>query len=136
MLQPRYFIVTIMSVAIFAIVILLVAAGYLPLGTVDKTVSPIDDRDPMLDRVELSVDAGASVPAVTGPAASHAATQDGRSLLDSYCTQCHTARSFEGIEKSRSDWENTLAQMEALGVHLEEAEKVILLDYLAGDARP
>jgi hypothetical protein len=38
---------------------------------------------------------------------------------------------LEKEKKSRSGWEKTLEQMEALGVHLEDTEKAILLDYLA-----
>jgi hypothetical protein len=35
------------------------------------------------------------------------------------------------IKKPRAEWEKTLAQMEAMGVHLDNSEKAVLLDYLA-----
>jgi hypothetical protein len=38
---------------------------------------------------------------------------------------------LEQIVQPRSDWEEELAEMEGFGVRLDEAEKAILLDYLA-----
>ena len=137
MLRSRYFLVTMISVAVTSVFILLIAVGFLPPSPVDQTVTPINVQDPLVERVDPKVDAGASNSPATEPAVSQVTPlQDGQSLLESYCTQCHLAQLLEEVNKSRSDWEKTLAQMESMGVHLDDAEKVILLDYLAGAARP
>lgn len=65
-----------------------------------------------------------------------AGLQDGSSLIDSHCAQCHTIQRLKQTKKTRTGWENTLAKMERIGVSLSDTEKVVLLDYLTGIAEP
>jgi cytochrome c5 len=61
---------------------------------------------------------------------------DGASLLNSRCARCHTVELIKQTEQTRTEWENTLAQMEEMGVTLSDDEKIVLIDYLTGVDKP
>jgi LSD1 subclass zinc finger protein len=62
--------------------------------------------------------------------------QDGASLLNIRCAQCHTVELIKQTNQTRAEWENTLAQMEKMGVTLSNDEKIVLIDYLTGVDKP
>jgi LSD1 subclass zinc finger protein len=62
--------------------------------------------------------------------------RDGASLLNSRCARCHTVELIKQTNQTRTEWENTLAQMEKMGVTLSEDEKIVLIDYLTGVDKP
>lgn len=62
--------------------------------------------------------------------------QDGQSLLEGHCAACHVVPSLIRLEKSRPEWDMTLAQMKEMGVHLSDEEKDVLLDFLSTPDKP
>jgi cytochrome c5 len=119
-------------ITIFAVIQVLLAACSTPPSTVAQTNSLSDVGDALVERVEVQADAGGLISATTEPVTPQVTPlQDGLSLLESRCTQCHIAQWLMQIKKPRAKWEKTLAQMEAMGVHLDNSEKAVLLDYLA-----
>jgi cytochrome c5 len=130
-MRPRYLFITILTVFIFIAAFVLRTAGSLPRGLAPPT-TPVTDQVAMSEQVEDHVEAAPFVAATHDPVLIQPASQkDGPALLESHCNRCHTLQSLTQIKKSRSEWENALAKMEALGVHLDENEKIILLDYLS-----
>jgi LSD1 subclass zinc finger protein len=62
--------------------------------------------------------------------------QDGASLLNIRCAQCHTVELIKQTNQTRAEWENTLAQMKTMGVNLSADEKIVLIEYLTDISRP
>jgi cytochrome c5 len=56
---------------------------------------------------------------------------DGATLLETRCSVCHSADRPRQAKKTREQWDQTVARMIGKGAQLTEAEKTVLLDYLA-----
>ena len=92
----------------------------------------IDVTNDLVKSDDLQIDAGTGNP--TGKKSDEIQVtpqQDAHLLLENHCSQCHLTQTLEQDKKSRADWETILEKMEQLGVQLDDAEKAILLDYLA-----
>jgi hypothetical protein len=136
-MRPRYIFATIGFVTVFVVILVMLTAGFIPPGPVTKISTQTGPRNVSVESAEVQVDAGASHSSTPEPLASPVTPkQDGPSLLESHCAQCHITRSLEQIKKSHAEWETTLAKMEAMGVHLNESEKVVLFEYLAVTDKP
>ena len=59
-----------------------------------------------------------------------ASLQDGASLINSRCARCHSVELLKQTQQTRAEWENTLVQMENMGVNLSADEKMVLIEYL------
>lgn len=129
-MRPKYLFITTLTIFVFLAIFVLRTAGSQPRGLAPPT-TPNTDQVALVERVEDQVHASRTIAATPEPVLIQAASQkDGPALLESHCTRCHTIQSFNQIKKSRPEWENALAKMEGLGVHLDENDKIILLDYL------
>jgi len=83
---------------------------------------------------DRQVEAGRPVYTPTGPEAMQVTPLPDRpSLLEEHCARCHDVQWLEKADKPRTGWEQTLTQMESLGVQLSDTEREALLDYLAVD---
>ncbi|TYT74460.1 c-type cytochrome [Desulfobotulus mexicanus] len=69
--------------------------------------------------------------ALSSPATSSDAMAEGESLLQNRCTSCHGAGKITRAKKDRNGWERTVRRMEQKGVQLTDAERTLLLNYLA-----
>ena len=137
MMRPRYIFVTLIFVTVVAAILVLLATGPMHSGIDTKLEAASDSREVLVERVEIQVDAGALISATTEPLVSQMPPlQDGPSLLEHHCAKCHLVQSLQQTKKARAEWERTLAQMEGMGVHLEDTEKVNLLDYLSEAEKP
>jgi len=58
-------------------------------------------------------------------------SEPGQILFERRCSSCHVLQQFAGSEKSLAELEDALMRMEAMGVMLDEVDKVTLLEYLA-----
>jgi len=56
---------------------------------------------------------------------------DGGTLLQERCTECHGLERTTSVQKTRAEWESTVTRMVNRGAELSEAEKMVLVDYLA-----
>jgi len=74
-----------------------------------------------------------AMPATTAPAVAPAPTAapDGKTLLETRCTKCHTLDRVHKKKTDRSGWEKIVAQMVKNGAAVTEAERQTLVEYLA-----
>lgn len=140
-MRPKYLFSIISIVAVFAVILVMLAIGFIPLSADTKSNLQAGVRDVTVEPVEVQADSGAFIPTAEPLASQMAPSRDGQSqdglsqggpaLLKSRCARCHTTQSLTQIKKSTAEWEKALAKMESMGVHLDENEKNILIDYLA-----
>jgi len=131
-MQTRFISTIIYLALIFAVVFLLLFVNSIPASGVVPTNSVSTVQDGPAKRAEVPTEVDELDTNAIGPASPKLETlPDGQSLLATHCTRCHLAQKLEQTEKSRTEWEQTLAQMERIGVHLSDSEKVVLLDYLS-----
>jgi cytochrome c5 len=131
-MRPRDLLVTIIFVTFFSVSIVLTTGCSVSLKTATQTNSTSVVINDLVKSDDLQIDAATANPTdkksaeiqVTPP-------QDGHFLLENHCSQCHLTQTLEQNKKSRADWEKILEKMEKLGVQLDDAEKVMLIDYLA-----
>jgi cytochrome c5 len=72
--------------------------------------------------------------AATPPEAPSSA--DGAALLQERCVTCHSLSQVESAQKSRVEWEQTVARMVSKGARLSADEQTILIEYLAATYGP
>ncbi len=60
----------------------------------------------------------------------------GSVLLEQRCTECHSAAKVTGASKTGEQWERTVTRMIGKGAQLTDAEKTILIEYLAKTYAP
>jgi cytochrome c5 len=61
---------------------------------------------------------------------------DGAALLEERCTVCHGLDRVTSAQKTREQWEQTVARMVGKGAELNEEEQDILIAYLTGTYGP
>lgn len=74
-------------------------------------------------------------PVSTAPSVEKTAA-DGAALLDTRCSACHSASKPKGARKTLEQWDQTVTRMVGKGAKLTEAEKKVLVDYLAATYKP
>ena len=67
----------------------------------------------------------------TATSASTASTADGKTLLDSRCTSCHTLAQVANQTGSASQWQRVVDEMIQKGAVLNSDEEKVLVQYLA-----
>lgn len=136
-MRPRYTPVPVILITVFIANFVLLAACSMSPSAVTQTDAPSAVRSDTVGLAEVQDGAGALISTATEPAASQETpTNDGTALLERHCAKCHLVQWLQQIKKTPREWEKTLAQMEAMGVHLEDTEKVDLLEYLTAADKP
>jgi mono/diheme cytochrome c family protein len=67
----------------------------------------------------------------SGEPSDQSVSVDGETLLQERCTECHGLERTTSAQKTREEWESTLTRMVNRGAELSDAEKTVLVDYLA-----
>lgn len=57
--------------------------------------------------------------------------EEGERILNLRCMKCHDLNRIANASKDRQDWEGTVKRMIIIGASVSEAEKEILIDFLA-----
>jgi len=65
-----------------------------------------------------------------------ALADDGASLLETRCSTCHSADRAKQARKAPEQWAQTVSRMIDHGAQLTDAEKTVLVDYLAATYGP
>jgi len=132
MMKPRHLFISIIFVLIVAVLIVMAASGSLLPGT-RTSISPTSDvRQLLVEQTEAQVDTSVLPDSSPEPVDTQVESQDdGQVLLQRECSECHAINLLLEIKKSRVEWEKTLTFMNGMGVHMDEAEEGILLDYLS-----
>ncbi len=89
----------------------------------------------LLVMVAMLVACNAATPQPTQAPAAPAQT-DGATLLETRCSVCHSADRPKQAKKTADQWNQTVTRMMGKGAKLTEAEKTVLLDYLAKTYKP
>ncbi len=63
--------------------------------------------------------------------ASEGAVQDGAALVQTLCTVCHTTERIDEARHDRAGWEQTVDRMVKTGARLTDAQRKVVVDYLA-----
>lgn len=58
-------------------------------------------------------------------------TFSGLTLLNDWCTECHTLDRVRSASKTQEEWRETVTDMVDRGADLDEQEQEVLLEYLA-----
>lgn len=66
-----------------------------------------------------------------GAAPTEEMVADGETLLQERCTECHPLDRVTSASMTRDGWEANVEDMIAKGAQLTDAEKEVLVDYLA-----
>lgn len=74
--------------------------------------------------------------ATQAPVSSDSTSPDGATLLETRCSVCHSADRATRTSKTLEEWDVTVTRMIERGARLTEAEKTVLLDYLAKNYGP
>jgi cytochrome c5 len=61
---------------------------------------------------------------------------DGATLLETRCSVCHSADRATQVSKTADEWEQTVDRMIGNGAQLTDAEKAVLVQYLAENYGP
>ena len=67
---------------------------------------------------------------------SAAVAADGATLLQERCTVCHNTDRVTQARKTSAEWDTTVTRMVGKGAQLTDAEKLVLVDYLAATYAP
>jgi cytochrome c5 len=136
-MKPRY---SLVAVAVIAAAIVLLLLNSVHADSPQGSPTVASSSGTALEQVE-NENVGGLDATKTSQAASPAAQQaagsstapegNGAILLQTYCAHCHSVKLLEHTRKSRAEWEKTLARMERHSGLSSEAEKLIVLDYLA-----
>lgn len=59
------------------------------------------------------------------------AVQDGTALVQALCTTCHTTERIDTARHDRAGWEQTVDRMIKTGARLTDAQRKVIVDYLA-----
>jgi mono/diheme cytochrome c family protein len=82
----------------------------------------------MLATLALVACGGGSTEPTQEPAAPAA---DGAQLLEQRCSACHSADQPKAQRMTAAEWEQTVSSMITRGAQLTDAEKAVLVEYLA-----
>ncbi len=136
-MRTRYLFIVTLCVAVLVAGIVLIGANFVRAGTNLLSKTTPQATGAQAPRTPVTTEVGLSNPSKVVPTPSIAAPpENGSSLLQSRCTQCHELQWLRQVKKTRTGWDETVSQMEWFGVKISDAEKTVLLDYLAGVDEP
>ena len=136
-MRQRHFLITVIfTLALFLITGALVSCSH-SRQTANETEIPANERVTVTEYSSVQFDARESVPEVKATATTQEMSiNDGHTILENICAQCHLVQSLLQIKKSSPEWEEILQQMEMMGVHLSEIDKSVLIGYLVSTEQP
>lgn len=135
-MKPRY--------SLVAAIVVAIPIALLVLNTVDSgspetgpTVAPPSGMaKEQVESIGGPVEANAVLTVTPQAAEPIVLEQDGTTLLQAHCAQCHSVKLLEHTRKSRADWEKTLSRMERYSGLLSDAEKLTVLNLLDASDKP
>ena len=74
--------------------------------------------------------------AACGSSPTEAPAIDGATLLETRCSTCHSTDRATQLTKTADGWEETVTRMVGNGAELTDAEKAVLVEYLAQNYGP
>ena len=63
-------------------------------------------------------------------AATEIETQEGKAIVETVCTGCHSLNKVTSASYNREEWEITVERMIEKGAELDSTQKALLIDYL------
>jgi hypothetical protein len=115
----------------------LLAKDVISARTTPLVASPARIQEVQTRPANTQTAGGASnIPTQAPNSSPETALQEGQLLLQERCTQCHSLQKVLQVKRTRTEWKETLAEMESLNVKISDTEKSILLDYLSSVGNP
>jgi mono/diheme cytochrome c family protein len=108
---------------LLALVLAACATSSPDVNPTDKPAQPQPQLQPTLPPVQAATAMDAAAPAAT--------MADGAALLEDRCSECHSTNRAKQALHSRAQWDQTVSRMIGKGAQLSDAEKQVLVDYLA-----
>lgn len=81
--------------------------------------------------VLVSCQSSSSQPTQAPVSAGGASAADGQTLMNTRCSVCHSTDRIMQAKKTPDQWDQTVTRMISHGAQLTDAEKTVLVDYLA-----
>lgn len=135
-MRPSHFLTGIFISSVFVVGIVLIAAYALPTKSIPSTNLKSHSEEEAVER-EVVIQSRSINEQPNQPAAVQSTPfPDGPSIIENHCERCHIPQLIIQVKKSRSEWEQTLDQMEKMGVSMSEDEKTTLLDFLISGDNP
>ncbi|HLO17659.1 MAG TPA: hypothetical protein VK206_22705 [Anaerolineales bacterium] len=129
--------ITALIVTAFVAALVLLAANSMLAGASPLIKNTADVKGTLTGRTEVPTEVGSSSLSTKAPTPSpETALQEGPSVLQARCTQCHSLQKVLQAKKTRAEWEETLSKMESFNVKISDTEKKVLLDYLTSVDHP
>ncbi len=136
-MRTRYLLVVILCASAFVAVIALIGKNAILAGTIPSSKTTSKAQNVQIQPTQVKTGLGSLDPStVISTPSIETPLPDGPSLLQSRCTQCHELQWLQQVNKTRTEWDETVSQMKWFGVKISDAEKTVLLDYLAGPGQP
>jgi hypothetical protein len=125
-------------VALFAIAAVaafgLLAKNFISARTTPLVANPTDIQEVQIKPANTQTEGGSSnLPTQALTPSPETALKEGQLLFQDRCTQCHSLEKILQVEQTRTEWEETLSNMEKFNVNISETEKNFLLDYLIAE---
>lgn len=136
-MNHRKSLVAVLVVAITIAFFVLIAAKRGSPGVSATALTPSVAVDEPVTRVSEPVETNTR--SVTGSAAvghQALAAEDGLTLLQTHCSECHSVKLLEKTRMSHGAWEKTLSRMERYSGTLSDAERAVVLDHLVAPDVP
>ena len=109
-----------MNKVLWVLVVMLVAAAGVVSACGGATPTPAEQPDDSQPTATIEEEpTAASAPA------------DGETLLQDHCAACHSLERVKQAQKSREEWERTVARMVGKGTDVNKDEQAVLIEYLA-----
>jgi len=131
-MRSKYLLTVTLLVTAAVAVIVVIAATAILAGTIPWSRNKPEEQAVQTKPTEVKTEVRSPNSSAANPTPSmETPFQDGGSLVQSRCAQCHDLQWLQQVKKTRMEWETTLSRMEWFNVKLGKAEKTVLLDYLA-----
>jgi len=114
------------------IVMLVVAAGMVSAcgGAAPISTEPSEDSKPAATPEPAEPTESSTEPVEEEEPTMAPASADGEILLQERCATCHSLGRVEQTQKSREEWERTVARMVGKGAEVNEDEQAVMIEYL------
>lgn len=131
-MKRGYLSVAALLVALPVVLLMLNTVATGTLGDGRKVMLTSHTENGQVENTSDLVETDARPTAVTEPSESLVTTErSGTTLLQTHCAQCHSVKLLEQTRKTRKNWEKTLSRMEKYSDPMSDAEKYLILEYLA-----
>jgi len=105
-----------------------------PAADEDADSAPAADED--IDSAPEAEEDAESAPVEEDEPVEASESDEGARLVETRCTECHALSTVTNASYDQAGWEDNVARMIAYGARLNDAERVLVVQYLAENYGP